>query len=82
MSASVVVSSHQVKELSDSELDLHKPKRFATLSFALKKKRKKYEDSLSKSTCALHVPEAEESSAPTVSSCPPCPAICTFRDSI
>lgn len=62
---------HQDKEISYSELDLHKPKKFATLSFGLKKKKKKYEDSISKSTFGLHVPDSEESSMSTVSNCPP-----------
>lgn len=64
-------SPHQNKDLSYSELDLHKPKRFATLSFGLKRKKKKYDDNISKSTFGLHVQEPDESSASTVSSCPP-----------
>lgn len=64
------LSPSQDKDISYSELDLHKPKRFATFSFGLKKKKKKYEDHISKSTFGLHVPEPEESSQSSVSNCP------------
>lgn len=67
----LVSSPHKDKDISYSELDLHKPKRFATLSFGLKRKKKKYDDNISKSTFGLHIPEPEESSASTVSNCPP-----------
>lgn len=66
-----VSSLLQDKDISYSALDPHKPKRFATLSFGLKKKKRKYEDNLSKSTFGLHVPESEDSSLSTVSNCPP-----------
>lgn len=65
------LSPCQVKGISYSELDLHKPKRFATFSFGLKKKKKKYEDNISKSTFGLHAPEPDESSQSSVSNCPP-----------
>ncbi|XP_070702948.1 serine-rich adhesin for platelets [Pempheris klunzingeri] len=48
------------KELSYSELDLHKPKRFATFSFGLRKKKKDGEESISKSTYGLHSLGIEE----------------------
>lgn len=41
------------KELSYSEMDLRKPKRFATFSLALGKKKKKPNESFSKSTFGL-----------------------------
>ncbi|KAM3596272.1 uncharacterized protein V6R79_011530 [Siganus canaliculatus] len=41
------------KELSYSELDLRKPKKFATFSFGLRKKRKKDDETISKSTFGL-----------------------------
>lgn len=55
------LSSSQNKELSYSELDLRKPKRFATFSFSgLKKRKKKHEDNFSKSVYGLNVPSLEE----------------------
>ncbi|XP_047461743.1 uncharacterized protein crybg2 isoform X2 [Mugil cephalus] len=48
------------KEFSYSELDLRKPKKFATFSFGLKKRKKKYEDYISRSTYVLHSPGVEE----------------------
>lgn len=55
------LSSSQNKELSYSELDLRKPKRFATFSFSgLKKRKKKQEDNFSKSVYGLNVPSLEE----------------------
>lgn len=55
------LSSSQNKELSYSELDLRKPKRFATLSFSgLKKRKKKHENNFSKSVYGLNVPSLEE----------------------
>lgn len=71
MTNGLFLSPGQDKDISYSELDLHKPKRFATLSFGLKKKKKKYEDNISKSTFVLHVPEPEESSPSSVSNRPP-----------
>ncbi|KAK5854835.1 hypothetical protein PBY51_004993 [Eleginops maclovinus] len=47
------------KELSYSDLDLRKPKRFATFSFGFKK-RKKNEEGISKSVFGLRRPEIEE----------------------
>ncbi|XP_010784891.1 uncharacterized protein, partial [Notothenia coriiceps] len=47
------------KELSYSELDLRKPKRFATFSFGFKKRRKN-EEGISKSVFGLHRPDIEE----------------------
>ncbi|KAG7225417.1 hypothetical protein INR49_027411 [Caranx melampygus] len=44
------------KEFSYSEMDLRKPKRFGTFSFGLKKRKRRDEDSLSKSTFGLHSP--------------------------
>lgn len=41
------------KELSYSEMDLRKPKRFATFSLGLGKKKKKHNDSISKSSSGL-----------------------------
>ncbi|XP_035537809.1 uncharacterized protein LOC118343163 [Morone saxatilis] len=52
------------KELSYSESDLHKPKRFATFSFGLRKKKKKYEENISKSTFGLHSSGIEEQEEP------------------
>nr|XP_029136723.1 uncharacterized protein LOC114921213 [Labrus bergylta] len=52
------------KELSYSELDLRKPNKFATFSLGLKKRKKKDEESLSKSAFGLHstgIEEQEES---------------------
>uniref|UniRef100_A0A8C7Z5C3 Beta/gamma crystallin 'Greek key' domain-containing protein n=1 Tax=Oryzias sinensis TaxID=183150 RepID=A0A8C7Z5C3_9TELE len=46
------------KEFSYSESDLRKPKRFATFSFGLKKRKKKNEETLSKSTFGLDEQES------------------------
>ncbi|XP_027142998.1 uncharacterized protein crybg2 [Larimichthys crocea] len=48
------------KEFSYSELDLRKPNRFATFSFGLRKRKKKYEEDMSKSTFGLHSPGINE----------------------
>ncbi|KAI3358749.1 hypothetical protein L3Q82_015158, partial [Scortum barcoo] len=48
------------KELSYSEMDLRKPKRFATFSFGLRRRKKKDEENISKSTFVLHGPGIEE----------------------
>lgn len=48
------------KELSYSELDLRKPKRFSTFSFGQKRRKKKDEERISKSTFGLHSPGIEE----------------------
>ncbi|KAG8005353.1 hypothetical protein GBF38_011369, partial [Nibea albiflora] len=48
------------KEFSYSELDLRKPKRFATFSFGLRKRKQKYEEDISKSTFGLHSPGIDE----------------------
>ncbi|XP_008298529.1 absent in melanoma 1 protein [Stegastes partitus] len=48
------------KEFSYSELDLRKPKKFATFSFGLRKRKKKDEESLSSSTFGLHGSGIEE----------------------
>ncbi|XP_026156027.1 uncharacterized protein crybg2 [Mastacembelus armatus] len=47
------------KEFSYSELDLRKPKRFATFSFGLRKRKKKDEENISKSTFGLHNSDIE-----------------------
>ncbi|KAK2830600.1 hypothetical protein Q5P01_018531 [Channa striata] len=47
------------KEFSYSELDLRKPKKFATFSFGLRKRRKKDEENMSKSVVGLHSPDIE-----------------------
>lgn len=57
---SITFSSSQSKELSYSELDLRKPKRFATFSFGLRKRKKRDEENMSKSTFGLHGPGIEE----------------------
>ncbi|XP_041810738.1 uncharacterized protein LOC121619243 isoform X2 [Chelmon rostratus] len=44
------------KEFSYSEMDLRKPKRMATFSFGLRKKKTKDEENISKSTLALRSP--------------------------
>nr|XP_019959301.1 PREDICTED: uncharacterized protein LOC109639985 [Paralichthys olivaceus] len=54
------------KELSYSELDLRKPRRFATFSFGLKKRKKKDEENLSKSTFGLHSPAIDEQEETTM----------------
>ncbi|CAB1434389.1 unnamed protein product [Pleuronectes platessa] len=54
------------KELSYSELDLRKPKRFATFSFGLKKRKRKDEEKLSKSTFVLHSPPIDEQEETTM----------------
>ncbi|CAN9504228.1 unnamed protein product [Ophioblennius macclurei] len=48
------------KDISYSELDLRKPKRFATFSFGFKKKKKKDDDDISKSSFGLHTQGIEE----------------------
>ncbi|KAK2920895.1 beta/gamma crystallin domain-containing protein 1 [Channa argus] len=48
------------KEFSYSELDLRKPKRFATFSFGLRKRKKKDEEDISKSFVGLHSPGIKE----------------------
>uniref|UniRef100_A0A3B4YJQ8 Beta/gamma crystallin domain-containing protein 1-like n=3 Tax=Seriola lalandi dorsalis TaxID=1841481 RepID=A0A3B4YJQ8_SERLL len=48
------------KEFSYSEMDLRKPKRFATFSFGFGKRKKKDEANISKSTFGLHSPGIEE----------------------
>lgn len=57
---SIFLSSFQGKELSYSELDLRKPKRFATFSFGLGKRKKSSKDRISQSTFGLHSPGIEE----------------------
>ncbi|MEQ2294822.1 hypothetical protein AMECASPLE_007748 [Ameca splendens] len=47
-------SRAKAKEFSYSELDLRKPKRFATFSFDLRKRKKRVEENISKSTFGLH----------------------------
>ncbi|KAM4725682.1 uncharacterized protein crybg2 [Anableps anableps] len=42
------------REFSYSELDLRKPKRFATFSFGLRKRKKRDEENISKSAVGLH----------------------------
>lgn len=54
------LSYSQGKELSYSELDLRKPKRFSTFSFGQKRRKKKDEERISKSTFGLHSPGIEE----------------------
>lgn len=54
LSLCLYVSPSQGKEFSYSELDLRKPKRFATFSFGFKKKKKRdYDENISKSTFGL-----------------------------
>ncbi|XP_028255833.1 beta/gamma crystallin domain-containing protein 1 [Parambassis ranga] len=48
------------KELSYSEMDLRKPKRFATFSLGLRKKKRKDEENISKSTFGLHTSGIEK----------------------
>ncbi|KAM7373437.1 hypothetical protein PAMP_008287 [Pampus punctatissimus] len=48
------------KEFSYSESDLRKPKRFATISFGLRKKKRKDEENISKSAVGLHSMDIEE----------------------
>ncbi|XP_074468738.1 uncharacterized protein crybg2 [Sebastes fasciatus] len=48
------------KGLSYSELDLRKPKRFATFSFGFRKRKKNDEENISKSTVGLHRSGIEE----------------------
>ncbi|XP_061839136.1 uncharacterized protein crybg2 [Nerophis lumbriciformis] len=51
----------KTQELSYSETDLSKPKRFATFSFGLlKKRKKKKEENISRSSFGLHSPDVEE----------------------
>ncbi|XP_054620535.1 uncharacterized protein crybg2 [Dunckerocampus dactyliophorus] len=51
----------KIKDFSYSETDLSKPKKFATFSFGLlKKRKKKKEDNISRSTFGLHSPDVEE----------------------
>ncbi|XP_071402022.1 uncharacterized protein crybg2 [Centroberyx affinis] len=50
----------KVKDFSYSELDLRKPKKFGTFTFGLRKKKKKAEESFSKSTMGLHGPGIKE----------------------
>uniref|UniRef100_A0AAQ4P373 Beta/gamma crystallin 'Greek key' domain-containing protein n=1 Tax=Gasterosteus aculeatus aculeatus TaxID=481459 RepID=A0AAQ4P373_GASAC len=50
----------QGKEFSYSEMDLRKPKRFATFSFGLRKRKKNDQASISKSTYGLHGAGIEE----------------------
>ncbi|XP_074542836.1 uncharacterized protein crybg2 [Halichoeres trimaculatus] len=52
------------KELSYSDMDLRKPKKFATFSFGLKRRKKRNEESLSKSTYGLHSTDIEELDEP------------------
>ncbi|XP_062266255.1 uncharacterized protein LOC133972707 [Platichthys flesus] len=54
------------KEFSYSELDLRKPKRFATFSFGLKKRKRKDEEKLSKSSFVLHSPPIDEQEETTM----------------
>ncbi|XP_038124568.1 uncharacterized protein LOC119772287 [Cyprinodon tularosa] len=44
----------KAKEFSYSELDLRKPKRFATFSFGLRRRKRRDEENLSKSAFGLH----------------------------
>ncbi|XP_069555677.1 uncharacterized protein crybg2 [Brachyistius frenatus] len=48
------------KEFSYSELDLRKPKRFASFSFGLRKRKKKDQENISKSIFGLHSQGIEE----------------------
>ncbi|XP_061615340.1 uncharacterized protein LOC133470697 [Phyllopteryx taeniolatus] len=62
-SSSIYATARRSKaqELSNSETDLQKPNKFATFSFGLfKKKKKKKEDNLSRSTFGLHRSDIEE----------------------
>ncbi|XP_034560244.1 uncharacterized protein crybg2 [Notolabrus celidotus] len=52
------------KELSYSDLDLRKPRKFATFSFGLRRRKKKNEESLSKSAYGLHSSGIEELEEP------------------
>uniref|UniRef100_UPI0037E92D57 serine-rich adhesin for platelets n=1 Tax=Semicossyphus pulcher TaxID=241346 RepID=UPI0037E92D57 len=54
----------KAKELSYSDLDLRKPRRFSTFSFGLRKRKKKNEESLSKSAFGLHSTGIEEQEEP------------------
>ncbi|XP_047186135.1 uncharacterized protein LOC118292501 [Scophthalmus maximus] len=54
------------KEFSYSELDLRKPKRFATFSFGLRKRKKKDEENISKSTFGLHSSVIDEDGETTL----------------
>lgn len=56
----------KAKALSYSETDLRKPKRFATISFALRKKKKKDEENMSNSTFGLPTQGIEEREEVTV----------------
>lgn len=60
VSHSISPSSSQGKEFSYSEMDLRKPKRFATFSFGLRKRKKNDQASISKSTYGLHGAGIEE----------------------
>ncbi|CAJ1083217.1 uncharacterized protein crybg2 [Xyrichtys novacula] len=53
------------KELSYSDMDLRKPKRFSTFNFGLRKKKKKPEENLSKSAFGLHSTGIEELEEPS-----------------
>lgn len=53
---SILLFLSQNKEFSYSEMDLRKPKRMATFSFGLRKKKTKDEENISKSTLALRSP--------------------------
>ncbi|XP_045915068.1 uncharacterized protein LOC123976765 [Micropterus dolomieu] len=55
-----IEEQNEGKELSYSELDLRKPKRFSTFSFGQKRRKKKDEERISKSTFGLHSPGIEE----------------------
>ncbi|XP_036000710.1 LOW QUALITY PROTEIN: beta/gamma crystallin domain-containing protein 2 [Fundulus heteroclitus] len=48
------------KKLSYSELDLRKPKRLATFSFGLRKRRKSGEENVSQSTFGLHSADVQQ----------------------
>lgn len=65
----ISLSPSQSKNLSFSELDLRKPKRFSTLSFGFRKKKKKDDENLSKSTFGLHSSGTEEKEEVHVMSC-------------
>ncbi|XP_058474843.1 uncharacterized protein LOC131447238 [Solea solea] len=54
------------KEISYSEMDLRKPKRFATFSFGFKKKKRRNGDTMSKSLHGLHNSDIDEDDEATM----------------
>ena len=58
---SIIPSSSQSKEvLSQSEMDLSKPKGISSFSFSFKRKKAKDEENISQSTFVLQSPATEE----------------------